>query len=577
MTHNFRQFLSRSRASWPVLPALMSCATPLVAHAQTAAPLGINAQDDGAPEQDVSSLSTSAMFVPATFSGEAGPLITAAPEGEGGGPASSSAPSSSPVPSSAPASSDEDGSSDDHDAPTVPDITANRRRNIGGSSLRPLTDKEAMSWLLPSELDSLRRTDVPDAYYVPTTVGGHLITPLDPLRASLKEKGFSFSFSYKAEAMGNIDGGVERGADYVHELTLQMHFDLDKLLGLHGWTLHTLVMNRVGHQVSTDRLGEHYINLMEVYGLTGGVAAHLVDFYLQKTMFDGRLDLALGRMSLTHVFATSPLLCSFMVTCSAPVILKRAPGFAVYPKATMGGRVRFRPTRDTSIQFGVYQVTPLASNPSGWAWGSEHTTGVMVPVEFTWQPFLTAKKLPGHYVFGYAHDSSRYNDLMTTSAAAAVTPGDPSRRAPMNMYWFEGDQMIYRKGGNDQMSGGYLMFGYVHNTARVAALADQFYAGFSFNGVIPHRNTDRFGVLWTYYKVSKRLQLNQTYMVDTGQSLGAAVLAPQSSSHVIEAYYGIDVMPGLQLQPEFDYMIRPGETSKTPNATLLGMKIIANF
>lgn len=451
------------------------------------------------------------------------------------------------------------------------------RRDIGGRRLRPLTDAEAVSWLLPSELDALRRTDVPDAYYVPTTVGGHLIAPLDPLRADLKDKGITFSFSYKAEAMANVDGGVDRGADYVHELTLQTHFDLDKLVGLHGWTLHTLVMNRVGHQVSSDRLGEHYINLMEVYGLTGGVAAHLVDFYLQKTMFDGRLDLAVGRMSLTHVFATSPLLCSFMVTCSAPVVLKRAPGFAVYPKATMGGRVRFRPTRDTSVQFGVYQVTPLASNPSGWAWGSEHSTGVMLPVEFTWQPFLSRRHLPGHYVFGFAHDSSRYADLMTQAAADAMTPGHAPHKAPMNMYWFEGDQMIYRKGGADQMSGGYLMFGYAHNSPRVAALSDQYYAGFSFNGVIPHRDTDRFGVLWSLYHVSDRLRLNQAYLAASGQSLGASVLAPQTSSQVIEAYYGVDVMPGLQIQPEFDYMIRPGETNKVHDATLIGMKIIANL
>ena len=567
----FPRPFSHSRASLPMLTTLsatlISCASPVMAHAEDSV-LQASGSQDGAPlEREIVSPLTSTKFLSAASPHETASVVTAVSVGA----------------NAAPTPSDDDDAEGDHDtpatdtAPLMPDTAEGLRRNIGGSSLRPLTDSEAISWMLPSELDSLRRTDIPDAYYVPTTVGGHLITPLDRFRASLKQKGLTFSLSYKAEAMDNLDGGVERGADYVHELTLQMHFDLDKLVGLRGWTLHALVMNRVGHQVSTDRLGERYINLMEVYGLTGGVAAHLVDFYLQKTMLDGRLDVAVGRMSLTHVFATSPLLCSFMVTCSAPVILKRAPGFAVYPKATMGGRVRLRPTRDTSVQLGVYQVTPLASNPSGWAWGSERTTGVMLPIEFTWQPFLTDKKLPGHYVFGYARDTSRYADLMTTGAANAIKRDSTPPSAPMNMYWFEGDQMIYRKGGSDQMSGGYLMFGYVHNTPRVAALSDQYYAGFSFNGVVPHRDTDRFGVLWSWYHVSDRLRLNQMYLIDSRQSLGASVLAPQTSSHVIEAYYSIDVMPGLQLQPEFDYMIRPGETTKTPDATLLGMKIIANF
>ncbi|WP_264817026.1 carbohydrate porin, partial [Gluconobacter kondonii] len=69
--------------------------------------------------------------------------------------------------------------------------------------------------------------------------------------------------------------------------------------------------------------------LQEVYTLSGNVAAHLVDMYAEKKMLNNKLDIIFGRMSLTHVFATSPLLCSFMVTCSAPVAIKQLPGMSV--------------------------------------------------------------------------------------------------------------------------------------------------------------------------------------------------------------------------------------------------------
>lgn len=132
--------------------------------------------------------------------------------------------------------------------------------------------------------------------------------------------------------MANIHGGMQRGMDYVHELTLQMNFDLGKLAGWNGWSIHTLLMNRAGREVSHDRVGEYYVSLMEVYGLSGHVVAHLVDFYAEKKFLQNRMDITFGRMSLTHVFATSPLICSFMVTCSAPVALKLILALPFIPK-----------------------------------------------------------------------------------------------------------------------------------------------------------------------------------------------------------------------------------------------------
>ncbi|WP_395495604.1 carbohydrate porin [Acetobacter sp. KSO5] len=461
------------------------------------------------------------------------------------------------------------------DIPSVDEYQS--ARTFHKLELDDLTGKEGPSWLLPSEVDAQRRTDMDDPYYVPTAGSGHLVPQIMPFRERLQKKGFVFSFTYKGEAMANIHGGMQRGMDYVHELTLQMNFDLGKLAGLNGWSIHTLLMNRAGREVSHDRVGDYYVNLMEVYGLSGHVVAHLVDFYAEKKFLQNRMDITFGRMSLTHVFATSPLICSFMVTCSAPVALKVDPGFAVYPKATWGSRVRFRPTRDTMVQLGAYQVSPLANNPSGWAWGSENTTGLMLPIEFTWQPFLTRNRLPGHYVFGYAHDTSRYPDVMGTSPANKVVAAGRLHSAPMDMFWFEGDQMIYRKGGRNQMAGGYLMAGYIHNTPRVSSISDEAYGGLSFNGVIPGRLTDRLGILYSWYHVSHRKELGQMYAQDAGLSLGAQVLAPQTDSHVIEAYYAIDVVPGVLVQPEFQYMIRPGETSRRPDAALVGLKVIANL
>ncbi|MBB2188559.1 carbohydrate porin [Gluconacetobacter azotocaptans] len=442
------------------------------------------------------------------------------------------------------------------------------------NELNPLFRGEAVSSLLPDRWDALRDSDMTDPYFIPAQASGHLIPQLQPFRSRLAQYGVAFNFTYKGEAMANINGGQQRGMDYVHELTLQVNFDLERMAGLKGWTIHTLVMERVGREVSRDRVGEPYINLMEVYGLSGHSVAHLVDFYAEKKFLNNRADITFGRMSLTHVFATSPLICSFMVTCSAPVALKLDAGFAVYPKATWGARFRLRPTRDTMLQVGAYNVAPLASNPSGWAWGSEPSTGLMLPVEFTWQPFLGRDRLPGHYVLGFAHDTTRYADSLGAVPAALA---EQKSSAPRDSVWIMTDQMIYRAGGHGQMDGGYLMAGYLHNTPHVSTIADEVYVGGSFPGFIPSRPKDRIGVLYSWYHVSDRLYDGQAIREQAGLPLGAMVLAPQTNSSVIEAYYGFAPMQGITLQPEFQYMIRPGETARIPDAALVGLKVIATL
>lgn len=460
--------------------------------------------------------------------------------------------------------------------PIMPSDTPHSLHQI---ELDALSNAEGPSALLPASMDAQRDYDLPDPYYVPTAGTGHLIPQLMPFRDRLRDKGFSFSFSYKGEAMGLASGGLpnQKGISYVHELTLQTTFDLGRMnSALNGWSVHGLVMERAGRAAQNVRVGEYYVALQEVYTLSGNVAAHLVDMYAEKKMLNNKLDIIFGRMSLTHVFATSPLLCSFMVTCSAPVAIKQLPGMSVYPKATWGARARFRPTRDTAIQVGAYSVSTLTENPSGWSWGSEDATGVSLPVEFTWAPFLTRNRLPGHYVLGYEHDTTRYADKIGSvlpKNVAATLPG--TRSAPSDSMWLEADQMVYRLGGRNQMAGGYLMAGYVHATPRVVNISDQAYGGLSFVGLIPGRLTDRFGVLYSWYKVSRRRRESQILAVDNGYSLGATIHGIQNDSELIEAYYGIDATHGVLVQPEFQYMIHPGETHNIPNAALVGLKVIA--
>ncbi|MCH4023473.1 MAG: carbohydrate porin [Acetobacter sp.] len=457
--------------------------------------------------------------------------------------------------------------------PTQPAAKAKTAPN----HLDALFNTESLSAFLNKDEDSIRESDLAASYYVPIQTFGSLVPQLKQPRKWLSDRGFSFQLSYKSESIANVGGGLSKGMSYTHEITLTTVFDLGKLIGWDGWKFNAVMLERAGRQVSYDHVGEHKILLSEIYSLSGNAAAHLADMYLEKSFYHNKVNINLGRMTLTHTYSTSALLCTFMIQCSAPVAVKSNPGWSVYPRATWGGTVRLRPTRDLSLTTGVYTSGVLQDNPSGWAWGSQSTTGVMVPVELAWEPFFGRDKLVGHYKLGFGHDTARYNDLIGTIPAADQSYVHREKSKPRDTFYIEADQMVYRSHGQNQMAGGYLMAGYIHNTPSISTFTDQVYVGTSLLGIIPFRPLDRFGVMYSYYHLSNRLSYGQRLRQDAGMSMGAFVTGPQTHTATLEAYYSVPVIPGLVLQPVFEYMMRPGESGKIPNATLVGIKVMATL
>lgn len=460
---------------------------------------------------------------------------------------------------------------------TAPPPTKHKRP-IAEERLESLFQTESISSLLNHNEDALRRGDISAGYYVSEQAFGNLMPSLKPLRDRLANHGFSFELTYKGEGMGNMSGGLSKGMDYTHEVRIAMLFDLGRLTRwkpLEGWFLHGIVMNREGRQVGWDHVGERNVLLTEVWSIHGPAAARLADLYVEKSFLNNRININLGRIALTHTYSTSVLLCTFMTMCSAPMAIREPAGWSVYPKTSWGGTFRIRPTRDLILRTGVYRIGPKAVDNTGWAWGSEPYTGIQTPVELTWEPFFGERKLPGHYKIGYAHDTSPYADMIGVVPPAFAGSVQKHKEKPRDTFYIETDQMVYRSHGQHQMAGGYVLAGFVHNTPSNSTFANEFYVGASLLGIIPGRPFDRFGVMYSYYQLSPRTTYGQRLRQMAGMSMGAYVNAPQTHSAILEAYYGIPIMPGLVVTPEFEYMMRPGETSVIPNAVLAGLKVIS--
>lgn len=436
----------------------------------------------------------------------------------------------------------------------------------------------AVSSGLPGDWGGDRSSIIEQEFGATPTPPQHLLrNEAAPIRMFLLRHGINVQLSYKTETLWNVAGGVQRGGDYAHEIALQFDTDLGKLThsaALAGWTTHMAIIQRAGRSVTHDMVGEHAINLAEAYGTGGNVLAHLVYFYAEKQVLDNRLNLAVGRMPVTLSFASSPIYCTFMTICASPMAFKGTPGNSVWPNSTWGGRIRLRPALDNFLVLGAYQVNANYGGISGWSWFNRGSTGAFLPIEDTWRPYFGRHGLVGHYKVGYAYNSSTYPDLVGALPKADQRYALGNGPGHRHTFWYMADQMLWRT-GKTETSGGILFGGFVYNSGSVSVFRQQEFIGLMAPSLLPTRERDHFGILFSHYKFGTALRRGEELREEAGLSPGANLMGPQSDEGVVEVYYGAAVMRGILFQPEYEYVVHPGGSTHIRNANVIGFKLSA--
>ncbi len=401
----------------------------------------------------------------------------------------------------------------------------------------------------------------------------HLLGDWGGLRTTLENLGVYLSFDALTEFAGNVSGGTKQGATFANQEAFGLDIDWQRLAGIPGLSTHMIIVNRSGANDSA-LFGDNLLPVQEIYGAGGNVALHLVSVYAQEKLFDGRLDLAAGRMNVENDFASSPLYCNYMnnVLCGDPKALPGGDiGHSAYPDGVWGGRVRVRPTPDIYVTAGVYEVSQGLYGDdwrTGWEFDGAQDSGVYVPVEVGFEPRFGAATLPGHYKIGFGYDSS--NTFKNFSAA--LTPSSPAPTHKGNtQVWVLADQMLVRQGSGDQ-DGIIALVGFVHNNPENSTYAEQYFVGALDRGFWPSRPQDTVALLFTYNTVSGQLGKVQAQEQELGLPLSNNATGVQTHEMILEANYNIHVYRGLSFQPDFQYVFRPNAQSNIRNAAVFGFR-----
>jgi len=432
----------------------------------------------------------------------------------------------------------------------------------------------------------------------------NLLGDMFGLRTTLGKYGISLGAQETSEVLGNVTGGVRRGADYDGLTELSLGLDTQKAFGWAGGTLNISALQIHGRNLSTDNLD----TLQTASGIEANRATRLWELWYQQALLDGMADLKIGQQSIDQEFLVSSYASSTFINTAMgwpvlPTADLYAAGGPAYPLSSPGVRLRAQPTGGVTLLAGVFDDNPpggpFADDPqvrgaeamgtkfnlnTGALWIGEIQYAVNSPSLGAMAYANQSPGLPGTYKLGAWFDSGAFPDrrfdTLGLSLASPASNGIARMRQGNYSVYAVADQMVWRPDPNGTQSIGAFV-------RVMGAPADRNLISFGANaGMVlkapfPGRDNDSFGIGYGFAKLS-----GQASALDQDTRQFTAMPFPiRSSESFIEVTYIRQIAPWWQVQPDFQYVFMPGGGIPNPlqpskrigNEAVLGLRTVVTF
>ena len=411
-----------------------------------------------------------------------------------------------------------------------------------------------------------------------------LLGDAGPVRPMLADHGVTVSLTDTADVMGNLGGGLRRGATYEAATLLSLRVDTDKAFGLAGGQIYASALNIRGRDLSA-----YYLGNIQIYsGIAAQNATRLFELWYQQDLIKDQLTLRLGQQSLDQEFMISPSAALFVNAAMGWAALPSANMYAggpAYPLSSLGVRLRADGLGPFTVLGGVFQDNPPGGpfaadsqllGSTRWGGNFNLRTGAIVisEVQYALNPppaeGQPATGLAGSYRIGAWYDSGTfYSPRYDTQGVALASPASNGvPRAIQNNYAFYAlaDQQVWHGDGDDAPA--LNLFARVEfGPGNRNALDFSLNAGMAVQAPFAGRANDSFGI---GYGIAAIGSAATGFDRDTAFYSGAATPV-RSNEQFIEVTYQAQITPWFTVQPDFQYVIRPGGGIANPQAP--GMKL----
>ena len=393
-------------------------------------------------------------------------------------------------------------------------------------------------------------------------------TPAPTLGQKLFDDGVSISLNYTGEAAGNPSGGIRQGSDYAGQVFLSGDFDMSKIAGLTGTTIHVAVTQRHGRNLAADDIGNN-TSVQEIYGTQN---VHLAYFTIEQKLFNDRLDITAGRTVANIAFLNSPLYCQFQSNsaCGNPTFIFKDSNFTYFPASSWGGDAKFLFTPDTYVHAGLYEVNPVDNTflAHGFDLSGEHATGVVAPAELGYTPNGNL------YAVGGWYDTGAYSDpLNDATGQPALLTGQP--------YATHHDRSGMFLRFNQQVTPtGLAVFGVFMTKLSGQVNENQYYElGAVQTGTFAGRDTDTIGFVVNDQEFSNAFLDN---IATARESVGGTGNIPHREI-MMELNYDAQLTPWMTATPNLQDIINPDQSAEPyrkpniKNAFVVGLKFTVDL
>jgi porin len=399
----------------------------------------------------------------------------------------------------------------------------------------------------------------------------HFLRDWFGLLPTLEDDGITPTLTYVSNIAGNVSGGKNQGAAYADNIGLNLLFDLDKIAGIDGGSFLLSMSQRDGSSLSLRHVG----NIFAIQQLYGGESFKIISVAYQQKLMDDHIELRIGRLSAGDDFLVSKYDYLFMQNGfdGNPVgIFFNAPGMSAYPAGTWGALLKLLPTKRTYIMGGIYNgdATIRADDHYGVDLSFRGPVFAIGEMGYRCNGLPGDSEYLGDYKVGGWYDDNLFTEYPTLGQAQQPAA---ERRGNWGVYGLF-DQVVFPY-GELYSDRGLGIFGsvLVSPDQSVSQLPYFFTAGIACRGPIPARPTDMaaFGALWGQFS-------SDLHDAEVREAALSQLVAAQGHEAVLEWLYRFNFnRRSMFIQPDIQYVIRPGGTETIRNALVIGAQIGINF
>jgi porin len=416
-------------------------------------------------------------------------------------------------------------------------------------------------------------------------------------RTALERRGIDVGIEYIGETLGILSGGLRRGTAFEGRLGVSVDTDLEKFMGWKGARTHVKVFQI--HNANGQNAADYVGSLADPSNIDALRTTRLFTAWFAQE-FGDFASIAIGQLAADDYYLsgrTAGGLINGTFGWATIASANLPSGGPAYPLATPGVRLKINPTENFSLAVaalsgdpagkGCYDnnpdANPQACNRHGttfsfsggtlWAFGLDYEVNQGKDAT----GLAAAYKLGGWYHTGKFADQRFGVDGAGNVVALALDPGNPlNHRGNWGIYGVI-DQMLWRSGPASISV--FTRAGLAPSDRNLVSWYVD--GGIGFKGLLAGRPDDTltFGVAHSH--ISK----NAAALDRDTLALNGPPYPIRSGETVFELSYIAQITPWWTIQPDVQYIVRPGGNVPDPadptrsieNAFLIGARTTLTF